>query len=323
MSLLTLFASEVVFGQEKEEPDFLYEIVREIKHPGYLSFDLVPIQIGYMSDFVNFEAGGGARISNYKNKLSAELNTSFVYANISTNKNQLGYRSIGTENKKYVNLDATFGFTVKQDKNKKDRVVRLKVKGNTETVSNMPCTEITSYIIRGGFMMNSFQQRGEVPSNDPNGPNGNIFFGSGDNYEMFQTVLSANIGFMRKVSVNTFFKTDKYGKINESSDFELYGDILINVGNKFPQFNRLFYEDETYPNEITSESAMSAYDQNFVREQFFKLPAGLRIGARQNDYKKSSFFWRGEIGIYPGTYSNYASSIGLKIGIGYRFQNNF
>ncbi len=319
----TMMAFSIVYGQEEKEPDFFYEVKREIKHPGYFSVEINPLQFGYKNYFLHLGAGAGARLSNFKNKYSAELKADFVYVNYSTDNNKLGYRSIDTDNKKFLNFEGNVGYTFLQNKKNETRTVRLKAKGNTEIVSDLPCDKITSFIVRGGFMSNSFHQRGEAESVDPNGSNNGISFAGGSYYEIFQTVNTVNIGIMRKTSVDTDFKTSKYGLVNETSDFEFYADILINIGNKFPQVNRLYYTDSNNPNEITNEIIMNYEDQNYVRSQFFKLPVGLRIGARQNGYKKTSFFWCGELGLYPGSYSNITSAASLKIGVGFRFQNNF
>ena len=309
------------YGQEDDEPDFYYEVTKSIKRTGYVSVELDPLLLSFRGSYLSMGVGAGVRASNINEKFSAELRGEFNYVNYSFNKNTLGYRSVDIENKKAINLEASFGYTFKSSKANETRRVRLKKSGNTETIAFMPCDVIRSYIVRVGFLANSFYQRGEAESVSPVGPSAGFSFVH-ENYEIFQNAYSISVGAVRKISANTVYKTTKFGTIKESGDSELFADVLINIVNKFPQLNRQNYNDPTYPNEITSESIMDYQDQNYVREQFFKLPVGLRLGVRNSFYNKWGFFWGGEIGLYPGSYSTITSAFMAKICLGFKFQHN-
>jgi hypothetical protein len=315
------FGLTLVHAQEDKEPDFYYEVTKNITKTGYISVEIDPLVMGFKNYYLSLGVGLGVRASNINEKFSGELKGEYNYVNYSFNSNKLGYRSIDIESKKVLNFEANFGYTLLSQKSNESRRVRMKKSGNTETVSDLPCDVIKTLGIRAGFMGNSFYQRGEAENVSPEGPNAGLSFNA-DNFDIFQTAYSVIIGVSRKTAVNSEFKTTKFGTIKETSDAELYGDILINVLNKFPQLNRLSYLNPTYPNEASNESVMAYQDQNTVREQFFKLPIGIRIGVRNSFYNKFGFFWYGEAGLYTGSYNKIFSAVGLKLGVGFKFQHN-
>jgi len=305
-------------AQNDEKPDFSYSVKSHIgDKTGYFNFELDPLVLGVRGYYIGLGAGIGLKFSNIKEKYSFETHFDYIYGNFSIDKNKLGYESFDFNRKKPMNLDATFGYTFKQNREVRDVLVRLRKSGNVEYVGNLPCKTVTSYIARVGYASSSFFTRGEA--NNENYQLNNPL----NNYALFQNTHNLSLGVLRKSSINSTFKTDKFGEIMESTDNELYGDILINLSNPFPQVKELYYLNEYYPNEVSDRVTASYEDQNFFRESFYRIPVGVRVGWRRNSLKKSGVIAKIELGMFPGSYSAVMQSIALKMGISYRIQRNF
>lgn len=305
-------------SDESEEPSFKYEIVNHIgDKTGYFNVELDPLVFTIRGSYLGLGAGIGLKFSNINEKYSFETHFDYMYGNYTLDKNLLGYESFDFEWKKPMNIDGTFGYTVKQDRELRDIRVRLKKSGNTEFVGDLPCKVVTSYIARLGYAYSSFFTKGEVNNEDYqlNNPR--------NTYALFQNTQNISIGFLRKISINSTFKTDKFGVVKESTDSEVYADVLINFSNPFPQVKEMYYLNEFYPNEVSHRVTASYTDQNFFRESFYRIPAGLRVGWRGNSLKKSGVIAKVELGMFPGSYTAIMQSVALKLGVSYRFQHNF
>lgn len=311
---VALLLAQSVIAQGKKA-DFTYSATSNIGNKtGYSSLELAPIITSIRGSYIGVGAGGGIRFSNVNEKYSLETHYDFYYGNHSLNQHQLDYGSVDYLSKKPNNFEVIFGYTAAQNTETKDVNVRLKKTGTAEYVSALPCKVITSYIGRVGYLSSSFLSRGYAY-------NENVSLNN--TYILFQATHNVTLGFVRKSSINTTFKTDIFGVLTESTDSEVYGDLLINVSNPFPQVNELLYLNSTYPQEITHEVTPNYQDQTNFRESFLKLPVGLRVGWRGNSLKKFGFIGKAELGIYPGFYSTILESVALKMAVSYRFQHNF
>ncbi len=310
-----------LFAQKSKatEPDFYYSVESNIKNTGYFSLQIDPIAAGIIGNHVISGIGAQGRISNLFEKFSLDLGYNFNYFDYSIDQNKIGYESFDIDQKSSSNLEASIGFTFMQERKNEQVVVQLKKTSLVETVSFLPADVVKSYIIRAGYMNYGMFLRGEATADDE----ANGFFYAADHYNIFQNVNVISLGIVRKKSIDTKYKTDKYGDKRENRDHEIYFDVLFNIGNEFPQINRLMYNDPTYPNEPSDKLVVPYNEQNAFREQFVKLPVGIKVGARLNSLTKWGFNGKLEAGFYPGSYSSLVSAFGIKFGIGFRFLNKF
>ena len=255
------------------------------------------------------------RLSNLWEKISVDGHVGYNYYNAPFDRDKLDYESLDFDNQEALNIEALLGYTVVQKKEMEDMQVTLKAVGNTTTVSDLPCRVITSYIIRGGYFSYDYFMSGRT-----NSKNTELMKG---NYEIFQKTQNILLGVVRKISVDSKFKTDKYGIAGLSFESEIFFDLILNFENKFPQINELEYLNSTYSQEVTGKTIVPYDDQNLFRSHFYRIPVGFRLGWRSQTFKNLGFYYGFDAGVYPGSYSSILlpPPVALKLSLGYRFMN--
>ncbi|MFT6923993.1 MAG: hypothetical protein ACJA1C_003013 [Crocinitomicaceae bacterium] len=310
----------IAHAQEKDEKaSFNYSVEKNIsKNLFSFGIGIDPLILQIQDSYINLGVGGGIKALNIMNKFSVEGDFTYYYSNYSFDKNKVQIASFDYDKEKTMSLDFNIGYAFSQEKvNGEIRRVRLKVFGNKEYVSDLPCDVVYSKLVRVGFNQRSFFIGGEASRYDPT----TNFSESKVNYVMRQSVANISVGFLSKTDVNTHFKTDRFGLVKESVESFWYVDLLVNISNKFPQVYHILYEDSSYPNEPSGGMTASVASQNSFRDDFNRYPVGARVGYYGDSRKNHDFSGKLEIGLYPGSYTSILQSVGLRMGVRYRFKH--
>lgn len=331
-NLVGLIIVSVLFSNaqaQDDKPDFYYEITSEVDDdPSFLQVSVSPVEFSYMGNFVGFGIGASVLASDVFDNFSFEGKLDYNYFNFSTDKNKLNIVTPNYEKPKSYSLDFTIGYTIKKETKSEEWGLSLDTKGNTEYVSYVPAKAVYRYCARVGFNRRLNIAKTEVyyydSITDDFGQVFNSQLGGGLHLAQFQNSLT--LGFERKISVESTYRTDKYGVKVNSIEKSLFVDALIGLGGEFPILYETQFDDPFRPNDITSIEQLSANGQNGIEEDEImkKLPVGLRLGISQGSRKVHQFGWNIEFGIYPGFYRrDIQNLIQLRLGVNYRFMNVF
>jgi hypothetical protein len=325
---LILFASFNGSAQDDEkvdedEPDFYYAIESHIKTNRHLSIGIEPLAVGFMGSYIKMGVGANFDVADLMGKYSIAGNFNYGYVNYSLDKNKVDYATVEI-NDKLRNFDLNFnvGYTLKSETATEDWNVKLKSSGNTDYYATMPCKSTTSYSVTAGFNMSSFYSADEltVQSTFVDPFNGVEYSSESQDRIVFgQTRSNISLGFKRRVSANSVYKTTKYGTVTNSLEKYISADLLIGLPSELPVFYAYNYNNPTYPNEVSSVSPVTTLTATSIEESYKMLPIGIRAEYKQNTRDAASFGWNISGGVFPGHYSSIVSLIALKIGVTYNF----
>jgi hypothetical protein len=325
---LILLASFNVSAQDDEkvdgnEPDFYYDIESHLKTARHLSFGLEPLAVGFMGSYIKMGVGANFDIADLLDKYSIAGNFNYGYVNYSTDKNKVDIATVEVNEKlRSFDLNFNLGYTFKSETEMQTWEVRLGSRGSTKYVAFLPSEVTTRYSVIAGFNMSSFYSADEltVQSTFVDPFNGIEYSSESQDRVVFgQTRSNISIGFKRRTSAHSVYKTTTYGTVTNSIEKSISAELLIGLPSELPVFYEYNYNNPTYPNEVSSISPVTTTTAASIEESYKMLPIGIRAEYKQNTRDAASFGWNISCGIFPGHYSSIVSLIALKIGVTYNF----
>ena len=333
--LLALLASCNVSAQDDDEtkdatPDFYYTVQNQLETSKHFAFGLEPLGVGYMGSYVLMSVGAAFDVADLMDKFSFGGNINYGYVNYSTNKNKVDYSSsVVNEKLRSFDFNTNAGYTFKSVTKTDDWSVTLKSSGRTDYVATMPVKSTTNYSVVLGFNVAKFYSVGEPLIEEMIlDANGTLFLSEmRPNVVLGQKQSSISLGVKRRVSANSIYETTKYGTVRYSLEASLSGELLIGLPNALPTMNTYLYQDQYYPNEVSSTTPASAQVQTNLEGSYKRLPIGIKVGYIQNVRRTAGLGWNvsGSVqpGLYPGSIQSMTSLVRLKIGVTYNFLFKF
>lgn len=303
--------------------DFTYSIAGDIGSADLFALEIKPFNLYIQGMYMGLGVGGRLLCADLGNKISLEGEGLVNLTNYSFDKNKLDFSTDPTRKTGLTFAgDVKFGYMLKQNRESVTETVRLKGTNRFQTVSNLPVDAIFTYSVTIGYSIRSLYTDGEAQTSftyiDP-------YLGQ----EVTSTEISklrykqmnhnVIVGFKRRKSEQTVFKTNRFGTRTQSVENEIYGDVLVNLVSALPSFYDYAYQDPTYPNEISAATPASSEDAASIASSIKRLPVGLRVGLRNGSRNVHGVIWHAQLGLNPGRYSKIIGLVELQLGIAYRF----
>jgi len=314
-----LCASAFAFGQDKDA-DFTYEKNGDISdNVDFLEMEISPLKIGYQGGNIAFGLGARINVSDIQNKFSFRAKYDFNYHNEPLSELPLEIVVEDYTRKTTNFLGVNIGYNIKTRTATEALSTRVDTGRKVEYYAEFPTKVIYRNELRVGFDRVSLLSRGSLTYQDTAYSDGTAFLSDyTGQYLLNQRNDIISLGFAKKTSTHSKFKTSKYGDQLISKERMIYGDVLFGLGITLPPLHRLVSDpDDLSP--VQSLQAFDSFAQTAAEEGFFKLPAGVRFGMRQGSRKLHNFSWNLEVALYPGYFTSVLDVTHIQAGVSYQF----
>lgn len=319
--------SQLVVAQSDTEPDFVYETIEEIENSEHYSIELTPFNMYIRGMFIGLGLGAKAQVADFNQKFSLTVDGTYNYVNYSYDGNKLDFSTDPSEKTTATAyLNTSVGYTFLTETEKEETVVRLKGNNRSSTVSIMPAKTMYNYSAHIGYNMLSTYSTADFTESGiyVDTATGETFVTENSRtFEIKEINHNITIGVKRRKSVDNVYMTDKYGKVSESSESEIYGDLLINISSNVPDLYRYNYNPfGSTPNQVQSITPATEDNREQLLSSVDRLPVGLRVGVRQASRALHGVSWEVKAAINPGRYTEISDLVGLQLGLSYRFMKD-
>ena len=319
---LVLCLSYFSIAQEEKDYDFKYSISEDIgDETGYMLYELTPLNLSYGGGIINFGFGTHMAVSDIKDVMSIDFDWNFNHTNKFT-RDETYDLSVPRHTKTFTgSASVVLGFRLKKSIKTVDRHVNLEKSGNVYTNSNLPVKIISRYEARLGIGFMSNLSKPEIPYVLPVASTGSWYWATalGGDILVKQNQIGLSFGIRKKTSANTIYVTDNFGTVTNSFENSEYFDIILGLRNEFPRLYHILYQDQSHPNEMTSQKNLTSSQQALVENEFNYLPVGARVGWTRGSRKKHGFSYKVQGTILPGFYTSPFYLLEFQAGISYRF----
>lgn len=318
--LLTSFNVDAQDSIENKDKtlDFDFSVESHLDKARHIAFGIEPLS-GSLSTKSSLLVGAHFDIANLANRLC--FGGDFFYG-YNTKYSAARY-SVYQLNEKPVRFDLNLnvGITIQYKSEISDRTVNLKSSRTVNYKAVLPVKTITSLTLIAGL------NRTSLTSRDAGSISYKVYDWDGHYYTEYlpvdlligQKKSSVTLGFKKRVSTHSLYKTSSHGAVRHSREKVLTGELLFGIPSVLPTFYGGVYNNSTGE---TSYLAL-ANIQLLASQVYKELPIGVRVGYKHNTRNVAGFGWNASAGVYPGYYSKFYKAIQVKLGFTYNFLFKF
>lgn len=308
-----------------EQSGFQYEEIGDLSEGGHFVADIVPLRSMIYGNYQNVGLGAGLSFYNIADKISLETDFAFNYFTYAWLESSLSFGIEDFDKKSSMEYGAVLGYTISSKKEKKESYTHLQTVGNVIHYSMLPATRTRSIAVQAGFksigMYNQSTPSFTSAYYDPWYDTTTYNYGAKTVRNFFKS-RSVYLGVKFTTTVDTRFKTDKYGEVSAHNMREIYGGLLVGMKSKMPTIYQYLQNDPYYVNEITDVAPLPLNGQKELESDYNFLPVGFRVGLLNSD-KRSGFAFSWELAMYPGYNKSVLQQLSIRLGITYRILKNF